>query len=641
MARTSRKKIVKAVNYKKETSGKFDLPNKEELFEPEKPAVKAFKKVSGRTPKQKDLIKSINAKDITFVSGVAGTGKTLISVGMAVEHLEKGKIEKIIITRPLITSEEDLGFLPGGMDEKTYPFLIPIYDSFREFVPNKQLEDWKKDGTVEICPLAYMRGRAQPLDADILTPTGYKKIGDLSVGDLVMDDNGTPTKITGIFPQGIKDVYKVTFSDGSTTECTEDHLWSTETRSEYKHKKGFSVKTLKQIKEKIKCAHANNHRIPLTKPVQFKKRSLIIDPYLLGVLLGDGSISVGSVTVSNVDKELIDNIKEKSKNQYTIKQIGNTNDYRFSKLPNSASSTIKKQLKQLGLYGLKSNNKFIPNDYLHSDIDDRLEILRGLMDTDGCIFKDKNNYRIQYYSTSKELAKNVQFLVESLGGTATIRKRDYTEKDQHQYKERTIRHNHSMYQLEINISINPFKISKKSNKFKPRTLNRFITKVEQVEQKECQCISVNNKSKLYLTNNFIVTHNTLKKAFIVADELQNATLSQLKMLVTRIGEDSKMVLNGDPTQSDLPFAQRGAFQCFCDRLVKHAEIGVIYLSNSDIQRHALLTKIIPDLDHIQQKDLIAAGQRTQLENERPARTLEETFSGYHNYNEYFDEEDDY
>lgn len=114
-----------------------------------------------RSAKQKlyvDTLNNNNAK-IVIATGPAGTGKTLFPCVTSMEMLLAGKINKIVITRPLVTVEEDLGFLPGKMDEKMYPWTRPIIDIFLESCSKKELDKMFQDRTIEIAPLAFMRGR--------------------------------------------------------------------------------------------------------------------------------------------------------------------------------------------------------------------------------------------------------------------------------------------------------------------------------------------------------------------------------------------------------------------------------------------------------------------------------------------------
>lgn len=117
--------------------------------------------IQARTPKQRDYIRAIRDNDITFGMGSAGTGKTFLASLMAVDHLTKGLVDKIVICRPAVTAGgEELGFLPGGINEKMDPFVQPIFDAFRTYWSPQTIKQHINDRVIEIVPLAYMRGRS-------------------------------------------------------------------------------------------------------------------------------------------------------------------------------------------------------------------------------------------------------------------------------------------------------------------------------------------------------------------------------------------------------------------------------------------------------------------------------------------------
>lgn len=115
--------------------------------------------LSARTPNQKHLIKEIGAHCITLCYGPPGTGKTHVAVGIACQMLKHAQIDKVVICRPVVPSGRDIGFLPGGMEDKLAPWLQPLYDEFSYYINSQSLRLWKDDGTIEIVPLAMMRGR--------------------------------------------------------------------------------------------------------------------------------------------------------------------------------------------------------------------------------------------------------------------------------------------------------------------------------------------------------------------------------------------------------------------------------------------------------------------------------------------------
>ncbi len=377
----------------------------------------------------------------------------------------------------------------------------------QENIPLPKLEDLlEHDFLKNILAPGNRFGKAQPLTEPILTPTGWKKMGDIKLGDFIYSKNGKQTKVTAIYPQGKRPVYKLTFNDGSWTECDEEHLWEVVTPNNrfnksyiknsenYKNKnyKKSLVLTTKEIISRWGLNPKPKYRveIPMTSPVEFPEKMVDIDPYLLGLLLGDGSITTNSVTFCTNDKELLDCFGESKK----------TKSDKYSYHLRGLASKLRK----LGLLGKKSNNKFIPNDYIFNTSDNRIAILQGLMDTDGCINK---NGVIEYSSVSKILAEQVKFIVQSLGGMAIIAAKSTTYTYLGEKK-----NGQTAYRVTIRMTKCPFRLKRKKelfNKFNYcTTKNRILRKIEFIGHKDCQCLTVEDKSHLYLTRDFIVTHNT-------------------------------------------------------------------------------------------------------------------------------------
>jgi phosphate starvation-inducible PhoH-like protein len=115
--------------------------------------------IKPKTPNQQKLVNAVFDNDLVFAIGPAGTGKTYISVALAVRALKNKHVKKIIITRPAVEAGENLGFLPGDLKEKIDPYLRPIYDALQDMIPAEKLKFYQENGIIEIAPLAYMRGR--------------------------------------------------------------------------------------------------------------------------------------------------------------------------------------------------------------------------------------------------------------------------------------------------------------------------------------------------------------------------------------------------------------------------------------------------------------------------------------------------
>src|SRR4030095_8988306 len=127
--------------------------------------------------------------------------------------LQPKQVSRILLTRPAVEAGEHLGFLPGTLNDKIDPYLRPLYDALHDMLDPDSIPRLLTAGTHELAPLAYMRGRAQPVDTPVLTPEGFRSIGRLQVGDLVIGSDGRPTPVLRVHPQGRKDVFRVATQD--------------------------------------------------------------------------------------------------------------------------------------------------------------------------------------------------------------------------------------------------------------------------------------------------------------------------------------------------------------------------------------------------------------------------------------------
>lgn len=580
--------------------------------------------IKPKTKKQSLLLKSMRLNDITFAIGSAGGGKTFCAISYALKLLLEGSVERIILVRPAIEAGEKLGFLPGKIQDKMEPYLQPVFDIVRKHLGPNAVRQLLGDGKLEISPLAYMRGRSQPLWAKIQTLNGTKMMGEIAVNDIILGKSGT-TRVTAVFPQGEIDYYRVTFSDGTTAECSEDHLWSTRTRSEKKHKKGFTTKTLADINKTLKVANnACNHEIPLCEPVGYPENKHLIHPYVLGVLLGDAYMG-SHIQLTNTDDDIIARTNDllASANAKLVRRQGKIE---YGIVSTIDQNLVLREVERLGLRYHRSWEKFIPTEYKYDSIENRIELLRGLIDTDGSIFTNHSGKsRTQFYSTSETLSDDVRDLVLGLGGTCTKTERKFTKEQAAKSKG----HNRSCFVLNIVLPshIIPAYCKRKVAKYNPPKPVKLIKKIELIGKTECQCISVNAQDRLYLTDNYIVTHNTLDGAFVIFDEAQNATDEQMEMFLTRIGEGAKFVICGDHTQNDLrPGSSigliNGAF------LMKDAPgVGLVVFEEEDAMRHELIPYILkqyrefkdaakksnqPSVETISIRNLCDAGQGREI-----------------------------
>lgn len=352
-------------------------------------------------------------------------------------------------------------------------------------------------------------GKSQPLYSKLLTPTGWTTMGEVRVGDLVFSDDGKSTKVTGVFDRGIKKVYRVYMQDGSYTDTCDEHLWKIFTDNDKTNKKDGRAIALKDIKVKRPNGRYDAY-IPITKPVQFKAKKHIIDPYVLGVLIGDGCMMAEYASFTSVDKGIIEKVKSLLPDSLCLsvhESDGKTTSYCIRKKVKNYNTKSKNivtdELKRLGLMYKKSLDKFIPDEYLYDSIENRVKLLQGLNDTDGYAGKTS----IEFSTSSEKLKNDYVELVQSLGGTCTTKERmpDYRGKDGKMPS--------LSYRILVKLpnNINPFSLKRKQSKVAVRTKYfpyRHIEKVEFLGDMPTKCISVASKTHLYITDDYIVTHNT-------------------------------------------------------------------------------------------------------------------------------------
>ncbi len=349
-------------------------------------------------------------------------------------------------------------------------------------------------------------GKAAALDSKLLTPKGYIKMGDVNIGDYVIGSNGKKTKVTGIYPQGIKKMFNITFTDGTVVETCDEHLWAVQTTNHRKRGNGFIVKTLNELMGDLTYGKHGNLKwyIPIVKPVKFDSNDkLIVDPYLMGVLLGDGSISQHTTNFSTEDSELIEFISSTLPENHMIKHRSN---YDYGIIGEGGKNIITRELKDINLLGTKSDTKFIPKKYLYTSIENRISLLQGLLDTDGyCSTKGA----IQFYSVSKQLSDDVKGLVQSLGGVA----RQSSKISSYRLPNGKLKECSESFILTINLpqEIVPFRLKRKLNRVntnKKYNPSRGIKSIEFSRYSEAQCISVEAEDRLYVMDDYVVTHNT-------------------------------------------------------------------------------------------------------------------------------------
>ncbi|MGV9710353.1 PhoH family protein [Gordonia sp. NPDC003424] len=475
------------------------------------------KTIRPKTLNQKRYVDAIDKNTIVFGLGPAGTGKTYLAMAKAVQALQSKSVNRIILTRPAVEAGERLGFLPGTLSEKIDPYLRPLYDALHDMMDPEAIPKLMAAGVIEVAPLAYMRGRAQPLSTKVLTPQGFRPIGELTVGDHLIGSDGEPTEVLGVYPQGFKEIVRVTAQDGASTLCSMDHLWSVYTRADRRRGNGPRVLEAKEMIGNLRAAHHYRYELPMvSSPVRFAARSVPIDPYVLGQELS------GRATEA------------------------------------------------------------IPDDYLLNSADVRLAVLQGLLDAGG----DVGATRIVHVRTDGRRLRDMAFLVRSLGGTA------------HEAA--------GTLDIALPAGIAPFRLTRKNERYAAdghKQPKRYIESIEPEGTEEAVCIRVAAEDSLYVTEDFLLTHNTLNDAFIILDEAQNTTSEQMKMFLTRLGFGSKVVVTGDTTQVDLPGGAQSGLNAATRILEGIDDIHFSRLTSADVVRHRLVADIVDAYGRAEENDL--------------------------------------
>ncbi|GAA4076109.1 hypothetical protein GCM10022233_63390 [Streptomyces shaanxiensis] len=295
-------------------------------------------------------------------------------------------------------------------------------------------------------------GKAQPLDSLVLTPAGFRRMGDLKVRDEVVVPDGEIALVDGVFPQGERDVWRLVLSDGSSVECDDEHLWIVGTSRGWQRGQAPEVMTTREIRlDTFQADGSSKWYLPAATPVDLGSDSgLPLDPYLFGLLLTDGSTR-HDLRPSTIDDDIRD----------------------------AVAPTV----------------AFVPDEFKNTSIKNRHALLQGLLDTEGTI--DADGWSISLRSASRGLADDVAWLVRSLGGRARVQPKE------------------AAFTVSVALpdEYAPFRLNRKAERVRPRpendTFRRGIRAVEYVGRKPVQCISVAHPSHAYITDNFTVTHNTM------------------------------------------------------------------------------------------------------------------------------------
>lgn len=356
-------------------------------------------------------------------------------------------------------------------------------------------------------------GKAIPLDTPMPTPDGWKTAGDIKIGDVLFDRHGKPTKVTGVYPQGKKQIYEVHLSDGRVVETADEHLWSVYCGG---RKNIQVVNTVDMYNRGLREGRAYRFRIPMNGAAEYPEAKLPLDPYVLGVFLGNGCRKETHALEISSGNDFVPNEVAKILDVDVFKANKNNHSWIFRKHGDNKNRLhgydICPELDGL-LSQTRCGDKYIPDIYKTASIEQRWALLQGLFDTDGYI-EDKDRFHLTYSTTSEKLRDDICEVIYSLGMSCSwwlSRKAGVRTAKADQYT--------------INVNVDndmkkhffryPFKLDRamladaagNKRKHYDRIAIKDIVKKE--EETEMVCFTVDNDEHLFLCGNYIVTHNTL------------------------------------------------------------------------------------------------------------------------------------
>lgn len=414
---------------------------------------------------------------------------------------------------------------------------------------------WGGPRTVIIANGKGGSGKALADNEPVLSPQGYRPISELRVGDLVMGTDGLAYPVLGVFPQGDRDLFRVTLSDGTSILADRDHLWDVHTplergrlagsctvdncdrpvlasslcRAHYGQQQrgtelttprmgdyariertlsgGRLMTTAELLGARLSAPHRGYRRsryfIPTCSALKFDAPDLPLDPYLLGLLLGDGALSDTTPAFSTADPELAEAVASTLPEGCRMRYKGRY-DYRLTRQAVGGANPLKVALAGLGLAGLRSADKHIPELYKYADIDARLAVLQGILDTDGSI----DHAAATLTSVSRQLVDDAKFIAESLGCVVT-RHAPFVGMYTHAGGPRPGQVVHRI-RITRPDGLDLFRLERKRRALLPgqRRPYRAIVAVEPAGRGSATCISVATPDRLFLTRNCVPTHNT-------------------------------------------------------------------------------------------------------------------------------------
>lgn len=367
-------------------------------------------------------------------------------------------------------------------------------------------------------------GKAQPLYSKVLTPSGFVNMGDIRIGSEVFTSNGNTGVVSGVYPQGKRPIYEITLQDKTRIRVSDEHLNVVYRYNEDKKcRENYCLTTL----DLINLFESSRFKLRVDIPeIDWNRRNVPIDPYLLGILIADGSLH-DNFQLSNPEKDICEKVNSLlNEIGYYLKDSSLDHDiclmdfdsHRKDLNRKGRFGYLKKALNDYDLL-VPSKLKYIPDDYLYNSKDVRIRLLQGLFDGDGYINEDGS---VEYTTSSERLSEDFAFLVRSLGirDTISVNQSSYKDSD----GRRIMCGPAYTHHLKVTNGLKFYSSVKHSSRYKDRQHQpmRNIVSIEYVGLEECQCIMIDHPDHTYISDGFIPTHNTTS-ARIIANVLNGGS----------------------------------------------------------------------------------------------------------------------
>lgn len=435
-----------------------------------------------------------------------------------------------------------------------------------KFVPNPgpQTEAYLSKADVLLYGGSAGSGKASSCATPVLTPFGWRLAGDIKTGDMICATDGTAQEVLAVFPQGKRPVYRLDWHDGTHSVVDENHLWLgwyAGRSRKMANIKTFGVDsariwTTAQIVAKAAKPNARRFAAPLMSapckfnvagesrgPSNFVPRR--IPPYILGVLLGDGSLTGDDVRWTKPDIEIADRIDEllaadgRNVKVSRYAKNGEISTFRFP-----VASRMLEDLDEIGIWGKLATEKFIPRIYLFASVDERWDLLRGLMDTDGWV---QGEGECCYGTSSRRLADDVAHLARSLGALASISTK---QEPRYTYKGETLTGQPAhVVRIKMPNAQRMFTLQRKASRCAhnpPQSMAKFLDSITPAGEEETVCFVVSNPNRCYVIDGFTVTHNSTLELGWAINESRSAIIFRRERVQTDgLEKEGKRMIGSD------------------------------------------------------------------------------------------------